>query len=153
MTKFLVRSRSSSAPRHRHLAGTNIARQLTALIRFYTAKNSREQSSLIQASVQEQTAVVQSPVSILSPPLKISYSPVSDISSDFFNDLFPSSPPPVPHPVSPPPIEELSVSHTISSISHVQTDLLSPWVTFFSSFIMPINYWNIRGLFKKYREF
>jgi len=124
-TKFLVRSCSSFAPRHRHLAGTNNARRLTARVRSNTAKNLREQFSLIQASVQEQTPVVQSPVSTLSPQLEISYFPVSDLSPDFFDDLFPSSPLPVLHPVSP-PIEELPISHATPSIPHVQTDAYSP---------------------------
>jgi len=105
--KFLVRSRSSSAPRHRHLGGINT--HLTVRVRSNTAQNSREQSPLIQTSTQEQTLVVQSP-STLSSLLEISYSPVSDLSPDFFDDLFPSSSFPVSHPILPSPIAEFPVS-------------------------------------------
>jgi len=63
-----MRSRSSSAPRHRHLAETNNARRLTTRPRVRTniAENSREQSPLIQASAQEQTPIVQCPALTLS---------------------------------------------------------------------------------------
>ncbi|KYN38935.1 hypothetical protein ALC56_06695 [Trachymyrmex septentrionalis] len=77
-----------------------------------------------EESIQEQTPVIQSPPSTLLPSLEISYSPVSNLFPDFFDDLFPSSPPPVLHLVSP-PIEELSISHTTPSIPHVQTDTYS----------------------------
>ncbi|KYN42489.1 hypothetical protein ALC56_03035 [Trachymyrmex septentrionalis] len=74
----------------------NNARRLTISVCSNTAKNSRQQSSLNQVSAQEQTPVVQSPSSILSPPLEISYSPASDLSLDFFDDLFSSNRFPVP---------------------------------------------------------
>ena len=136
-TKFLVRSRSSSAPRHRHLVETNNARRLSVRVRSNTAKNSREQSSLIQPSVQEQTPVVQSPVTTLS-LLEISYSFVSDLSPDFFDDLFPSSPLPVPHSISSSPIEEIPIYTTPFLVFKPMLTL--PLVTFLCSFIMPINY-------------
>jgi len=119
-----VRSRSSSAPRHRHLAGTNNPRRRSARVRYNTAKNSREQFSLIQPSVQEQTPVA--PVTTLSPPLEISYSPVSDLFPDIFDDLFPFSPPPAPHSVLPSPIEKFSVSYITPLIPYIQTDAYTP---------------------------
>ena len=102
-----MRSRSSSAHHHYLLAGINNARRLIARVRSNTAENSREQSPLIQASAQEQIPV-QPPASILSLLLEISYSPVSDLSPDFFS----SSPLSVSHSISSSSIEEFPVSHT-----------------------------------------
>jgi len=93
--------------------------------RSNSAQNSREQFPLIQASVQEQIPMIQPPVSTLSPLLEISYSSVSDLSSDFFDDFFPFSPSLVSHPMSPSPIQEFPVSHTIPSIPLVQPDSYS----------------------------
>ena len=102
-------SRRSSVPRHRHLAGANNACRLTVRVRSNIAENSRKQSPLIQASAEGQIPVVQPPASTLSPLLEISYSP--DLSPDFFDDLFPSSPLPVSHAMSLSPIQKFSVSY------------------------------------------
>ncbi|KYM93070.1 hypothetical protein ALC53_00302 [Atta colombica] len=56
--------------------------------------NSPAQSKVCTVEIRKQTPVIHSPASTL-PLLEISYSPVSDLSSDFFDDLFPSSSPPV----------------------------------------------------------
>ena len=73
-----MRSRNSSALRHRHLAGINNARRPTVRVRSNTAENSREQSQSLLIQTQEQTPVVQPLASALSPLLEISYSPIPD---------------------------------------------------------------------------
>ena len=109
-----MRFRRSFAPRRRRLTGISRSRRLVARVRLNIAINSREQSS-IQSSVREQIPAVQFPIRTLSPPLEISYSPISNPSPVFPADFPPHSP-------SLPPITQFPISDTIPSIPYVQPD-------------------------------
>jgi len=136
-----MRSRSFSTPRHCHLAGTNNAHRLATRVCSNSAKNSREQSPIIQTSAK--TDSVQPPASTLSATrnfllpclrsvprllrwlLLVQSSPVSMMIFDISTPDFPSR-----------------ISFPQFFLFNLTLTLPLTEVTFLSSFIMPISCWN-----------
>ena len=88
--KILVRSRRPFAPRRRRLTRTaRRSRRFAARARTF---------HLAQQTVSEPVPLIQFPIDTLSPPLEISYSPISNPSP-----IPPANVPP--HPPSPPQVD------------------------------------------------
>ena len=81
--KFLVRSRRPFAPRRRRLTRPARSRRFAARARI---------SHQAQPTVSEPIPLIQFPIATLSPPLEISYSPISN-PSPISSANFPPQPP------------------------------------------------------------